>query len=125
MPPGAKGLASIVFSDESGSLDQTDINRTVFLDPLGRWSVVPELDSVWSRGEGGRLVREGGRPVPGSVTSPVRSRGFWSLLDDRKLRGTLMSLCKPDVWAFLPYFLITPCRNRQTPKLVEFCQIKP
>ena len=97
----------------------------VFLEVLGRWIVVPELDSVWSRGEGGRLVWEGGRPVPGSVTSPVRSRGFWSLLDGRELRGTLISLCKPDVWAFPPYFLITPYRNRQTPKLVEFSQIKP
>ena len=56
-PPRARGSGYIVFSDESGPSDQTDIDRVVFLDPLGRWSVVPELDSVWSRGEGGRPVR--------------------------------------------------------------------
>jgi hypothetical protein len=89
----------------------------VILDPLGRWSVIPEESPDWTPGQGER-------PAPGPVRLPVRYRGFWSLLDDRKLRGTLISLCKPDVWAFLPYFLITPCRNRQTPKLVEFCQLK-
>ena len=81
--PGARGSGFIVPSSESGPSDQTDIDRVVFLEVLGRWSVVPELDSVWSRGEGGRPVREGGRPVPGSVTSPVRSCGFWTLLDGR------------------------------------------
>ena len=79
--PGGSGF--IVPSSESGPSDQTDIDRVVFLKVLGRWSIVPKLESVWSRGEGGRPVREGGRPVPGSVTSPVRSRGFWSLLDGR------------------------------------------
>ena len=34
-PPGAKGPAYIVPSSESGPLDQTDINPTVLLDPLG------------------------------------------------------------------------------------------
>ena len=69
----------------------------------------------------GRPRGDGGRPAPRPARPPVRSRGFWSLLDDRKLAHTLISLCKPDVWAFPPYFMITPCRNRQTPKLVEFC----
>ena len=69
-------------------------------------------------------LTQGGGPSPGPDRLPVRSRGFWSLLDDRKLCGTLISLCKPDMWAFPPYFLIMPCRNRQTAKLVEFCQIK-
>ena len=114
----SRGLAYIVFLDESGPSDQTDINRTVFLDPLGRWSTIREVDPHWS-------PKEGGRPGPGPVLPPLRFRGFWSLLDDRKLRDTLMSLCTPGMWAFPPYFLITPCRNRQTPKLVEFCQIKP
>ena len=44
-PPGATGSAYIVLPNECGPSDQTDINRTVFLDPLGRWSVVPEMDS--------------------------------------------------------------------------------
>ena len=62
----------------------------VFLEVLGRWSMIPELHPDWSRGEGGRPVREGGRPVreggrlvPGPVMSPVRSHGFWTLLDGR------------------------------------------
>ena len=124
-PPGARGSGFIVPSSESGSSDQTDIDWTVILDPFGRWSVIPEESPDWTLGQGGRPRREGGRPTPGPNRLPVRSHGFWSLLDDRKLHGTLISLCKPDVRAFLLYFLITPYRNRQTPKLVEFCQIKP
>ena len=117
-PPGARGSAYIVPSSESGPSDQTDINRIVFLNPLGRWSIIPEMEPDWS-------LPQGGRPAPGPDHLPIRSRGFWSLLDDRKLAHTLISLCKPDMWAFPLYFLITPCRNRQTPKLMEFYQIKP
>ena len=64
----------------------------------------PERES-WLDSKGG------GRPGPGPVLPPLRSRGFWSLLDGRKLRGALISICNPDMWAFLPYFLITPCRT--------------
>ena len=28
---------------------QTDFNRTVFLDPLGRWSIIREAEPDWSR----------------------------------------------------------------------------
>ena len=90
----------------------------VILDPLGRWNIVCEESPE-------RSPEVGGRPGPGPFRPLLSSRGFWSLLDGRKLRGALISLYNPDMWAFLPYFLITPCRNRQTPKLVEFCQIKP
>ena len=124
-PPGVRGSSFIVPSSEREPLDQTNIDWTVILDPLGRWSLVSEKSSDWSPGQGGRPRGEGGRPAHGPVRPPVRSRGVWSLLDDRKLRCTLISLCNLVVWAFIPYFLITPCRNRQTPKLVEFCQIKP
>ena len=75
--------------------------------------------------QGGRPGKGGGRPGPSLFRPLLSFRGFWSLLDGRKLRGVLISLCNPDMWAFVPYFLITPYRNRQTPKLVEFCQIKP
>jgi len=124
-PLGVRGPAYIVPSSESRPSDQTDINRTVFLDPLGRWSMIREVERDWPKHQGGRPTGEGGRPVPEPARLPIRSRGFWSLLDDRKLRGTLISLCKTDMWAFPPYFLITPCRNRQTQKLMEFCEIKP
>jgi len=125
MPLGARGPAYIAPPNEYGPSDQTDLNRTVFLDRQRWWSTIRETCPDWSPGQGGCPRGEGGRPAPGPARPPVRSRGFWSLLDDRKLAHTLISLCKPDVWAFPPYFLITPCRNRQTPKLMEFCQMKP
>jgi len=111
-PPGARGSGFIVPSSERELLDQTDIDWTVILDPLGRWSVVREESPDWSPRGGGRPGLLGRRLGPGPVRPPLRSRGFWSLLDGRKLHGALISLCNPNMWAFLPYFLITPCRNR-------------
>ena len=84
----------------------------VSLDPLGRWSVIREVGRVWAELLGGHPRGVGGHPAPGPDRLPVHSRGFWGLLDGRKLRGALISLCNPDMWAFLPYFLVTPCRNR-------------
>jgi len=75
-PPGARGSGFIVSSNECESLDQTDIDWTVILDPLGWWSLVPEKSSDWSPGQGRRPRGEGGRPAPGPVRPPVRSRGF-------------------------------------------------
>jgi len=80
-PPGARGSAYIVLPNEYGPLDQTDINRTVFLDPLGRWSMIREVERDWPSGQGRRPRGEGGRPAPGSARPPVRSHGFWTLLD--------------------------------------------
>ena len=80
-PPGARGSAYIVLPNEYGPLDQTDINRTVFLNPLGRWSIIRKVEPDWLSGQGGRPSGDGGRPAPGPVRSPVRSRGFWTLLD--------------------------------------------
>ena len=121
--PGARGPAYIALPNERGPSDQTDLNHMVFLNPLGKWSIIREVGADWPLRQGGCPRGEGGRPAPRPARPPVRRRGFWSLLDDRKLPHTLISLCKP--WAFPPYFLITPYRNRQTPKLVELYQIKP
>jgi len=123
--PGARGPAYIAFPNERGLSDQTDLNRMVFLNPLGWWSIIHEAEPDWLPEQGECPKREGRGPVPGPTRPPVCFRGFWTLLDDRKLAHTLISLCKPDMWAFSPYFLTTSCRNRQTPKLMEFCQIKP
>ena len=60
--------------NEFGPSDQTNINRTVFLDPLGRWSMIREVERDW-------LPGQGGRPAPEPVRSPIRSHGFWTLLD--------------------------------------------
>jgi len=111
-PPRARGSGFIVPSSEREPLDQTDIDWTVILDPLGQWRLVPQESPDPTPGGGGRPCQLGGRPVPGPVWPSLPSLGFWSLLDGRKLRGALISLCNPDMWAFLPYFLITPCRNR-------------
>ena len=73
-PPGARGSGFIVPSSERGPLDQTDIDWMVILDPLGRWSLVPEKSSNSS-------PTQGGRPAPEPVHLPVRSRGFWTILD--------------------------------------------
>ena len=111
-PRGARGSGFIVPSSEREPLDQTDIDWMVILDPLGRWNVVCEKSPERSPEGGGRPGPQGGSPGPGPFRPLLRSRGFWSLLDGRKLRGVLISLCNLDMWAFLPYFLVTPCRNR-------------
>ena len=51
---GFRGLDYIAFSDESGPLDQTDIEQTVFLNPLGRWSMIRETEANWLQSQGGR-----------------------------------------------------------------------
>ena len=66
----------IVFSNESGPSDQTNIDCTVLLDPLGRWSMIREVERDWPRHQGGRPRGEGGRPAPGPDRPPVRSHGF-------------------------------------------------
>ena len=71
-PPRARGSGFIVPSSEREPLDQTDIDWTVILDPLGRWSFVREESSETNLGQGGR-------PAPGPVRLLVCSRGFWSL----------------------------------------------
>ena len=73
-PPRARGSAYIDLPNECGPSDQTDLNRMVFLNPLGRWSMICEAEPDWLSGQGGR-------PAPGSARPPTRSRGFWTLLD--------------------------------------------
>ena len=55
MPPlGARGPAYTAPPNEYGPSDQTDLNRTVFLNPLGRWSIIREMEPDWLRGLGRR-----------------------------------------------------------------------
>jgi len=75
----------------------------VILDPLGWWNVIREFGRDWAELLGGRPRGVGGRPAPKPDRLPVRSRGFWSLLDGRKLHGALISLCNTDMWAFLAW----------------------
>jgi len=81
-PIGARGSAYIVPPNEYGPSAQTDLNRTIFLNPLlGRWSMIREAEPDWLSGQGGCPRREGGRPAPGPDRPPARSRGFGTLLD--------------------------------------------
>jgi len=45
-PLGARGSSFMVLSSEREPLDQTDIDWTVILDPLGRWSLVRKVGRV-------------------------------------------------------------------------------
>ena len=80
-PPWARGPAYIAPPNEYGPSDQTDLNRMVFLNPLGRWSIICETEPDWLRALGGRPRGEGGSPGAGPAQPPARSRGFWTLLD--------------------------------------------
>ena len=52
-PPRVRGAAYIVLPNKYGPSDQTDLNRTVFLNPLGRWSMIREVEPDWLSGQGG------------------------------------------------------------------------
>jgi len=80
-PPGARGPAYIAPPNEYGPSNQTDFNRTVFLNSLGWWSIIRETELDWLRALGGRPRGEGERPAPGPARPPARSRGFWTLLN--------------------------------------------
>ena len=45
-----QGVAYIALPNERGSLDQTNLNRMVFLNPLGRWSIICEAGPDWPPG---------------------------------------------------------------------------
>ena len=51
--PGARGPAYIALPNERRPSDQTDLNRTVFLNPLGWWSIIREAEPDWLPEQGG------------------------------------------------------------------------
>ena len=59
-PPGATGFGFIVPSSEREPLDQTDIDWTVILDPLGRWNIVREKSPDPTPSQGGAQVNWAG-----------------------------------------------------------------
>ena len=69
-PPGARGPAYIPLPNERGPSDQTDLNRTVFLDPLGRWSIIREVERDWPPKVGGRPRGRAGARPPGPTGLP-------------------------------------------------------
>jgi hypothetical protein len=85
--------------------------------------MIHEVEANW-------LPRWGGRPwgwVPAPITvtggSHLPEFGFLNLLDYTFSICGLFSLCKPDMWAIFDYFQLAPCRNRYSPKLMEFYQL--
>jgi len=67
---GPGGSAYIAPSSERGPSDQTDLNRTVFLDPLGRWSIIGETGPDWPRGRAGAQGGRAGALPPGPLGLP-------------------------------------------------------
>ena len=65
-----QGSAYIVLPNECGPSDQTDINRTVFHDPLGRWSMIREVEADWSIDKGRRPRGRAGALPPGPFGLP-------------------------------------------------------
>jgi len=79
-PPGARGPAYIAPPNERGPSDQTDLNRTVFLNPLGRWSMIREAEPHW--------LGEAGAQSPGLLglpLVPMASRLLW-MIENRRTR---------------------------------------
>ena len=76
---GWRSLDYIVLSSEFGPSDQTDTDRMVFLDPLGRWSIIQEFGSDWTPGHGGHPRGRAGALPPSPSGLPfvlVASRLF-------------------------------------------------
>ena len=69
-PPGARGPTYIALPNERGPLDQTDLNRMVFLNPLGRWSIIREAGPDWPSHLGGRPRGRAGALSPGPLGLP-------------------------------------------------------
>jgi len=63
-PPGARGPAYIALPKKRGPSDQTDLNRTVFLDPQRQWSTIRETCPDWSLGRAGAQGGRAGAPPP-------------------------------------------------------------
>ena len=70
-PPGARGPAYIVPPNEYGPSDQTDLNRIVFLNPFGRWSMIHEAEPDWLSGQGGCPRVRAGALSPGPLGLPL------------------------------------------------------
>jgi hypothetical protein len=121
-PPGARALAYIALYEAPQPSDQTDLNERLLFVLKGNGGRIHELTSDW-------LYRWDACPHPWATAQllsrihlpfgPEPSRTFQIT---EKLCVALLSLCKPDMWAFLGSFQQTPYRNRHSPKLMEFCQ---
>jgi len=70
-PPGARGPAYIVLPNEYGPSNQTDLNRMVFLNPLGWWSMIREAEPDWLSGQGRRPRGRAGALSPGLLGLPL------------------------------------------------------
>ena len=68
--PGARGPAYIALPNEHGLSDQTDLNRMVFLNPLGWWSIIREAEPDWLPEQGGRPRGRAGALPPGPLGLP-------------------------------------------------------
>jgi len=73
-PLGARGPAYIAPPNEYGPSDQTDLNRMLFLNPLGRWSIIHEMEPDSLRALGRHPWGDGRCLAPGPAQPPAHSR---------------------------------------------------
>jgi len=89
-PPGAKGPAYIALPNECGPSDQTDLNRMVFFNPLGRWSIIRETGADWPPGQGraGALGGRAGALPPGPLGLPfiLVASGVFYMIENCRTR---------------------------------------
>jgi hypothetical protein len=81
-------------------------------------------DEKWEH-QGRHPRAQGDRPALVTGGPLLRSSAFSYLLDSSFVYVAFLSLCKSDMWTSFGSFLITPYRNRHSPKLMEFSQCKP
>jgi hypothetical protein len=79
------------------------------------------MEPDWLRGLGGRLGAWVLARLPSRFRLLFGPEPSHTFQITEKLFMSLLSLCKPDMWAFLSSFQQKPYKNRHSPKLMEFC----
>jgi hypothetical protein len=110
-----------------GSATAVGSNRpwsTIIIHPQRQWKGDPR-DWTWLVHVGGRVPTWTGwapclrgQPASGLVCCLLESSRVFLCVRS-------FSLCKSYMWAFFGHFLINPCKNRYSPKLMELCQCNP
>jgi hypothetical protein len=103
-PPGARGLAYIALWEAPQLSDQTDLDlRLLFILKGGR-GVIHETELDWLRGLGGCPGAWAPTWLPSQFCLPFGLEPSHTFQITEKLFVALLSLCKPDMCAFLGSF---------------------
>jgi hypothetical protein len=82
--------------------------------------MIRETEPDWLCKGGGRPEGVGAHPCLSDRWALPSRGGFLSLLDYTFSVYGPFSLCKPDMWTIFGRFQLVSCRNRHSPKLMEF-----